>query len=80
MELTILMPCLNEENTIVACIEQAAAFLHTYGIEGEILVSDNGSEDTSVRLAGEAGATFDESIQWYGPYKMTSMFGRIMLE
>lgn len=56
MELTILMPCLNEENTIVACIEQAATFLHTYGIDGEILVADNGSVDASVRIAGEAGA------------------------
>ena len=56
MELTILMPCLNEEKTVVACIEQATTFLRTYGIAGEILVADNGSEDASIRLAKKAGA------------------------
>lgn len=56
MDLTIVMPCLNEEKTVATCIEQAAAFLRTYDMNGEILVVDNGSEDASVRLAKEAGA------------------------
>ena len=56
MELTVLMPCLNEENTVAVCVTQALDFLHAHGIDGEILVSDNGSSDASVRLAEEAGA------------------------
>jgi len=56
MELTILMPCLNEEKTIASCVKQAEVFLHTYGIAGEILVADNGSEDASIQLAKKAGA------------------------
>ena len=40
MELTILMPCLNEENTIEGCVRQAVSFLHDYHIDGEVLVID----------------------------------------
>lgn len=56
MELTILMPCLNEENTISACVRQAEIFLCRAGISGEILVVDNGSTDNSARQAQTAGA------------------------
>ena len=56
MELTILMPCLNEEKTIAYCIDEALAFLKKYGLSGEILIADNGSSDKSVMLAGEKGA------------------------
>lgn len=56
MELTILMPCLNEERTVAVCVRQAAAFLVHSGMDGEVLVVDNGSTDASVRLATEAGA------------------------
>ena len=56
MELTILMPCLNEENTISACVRQAEIFLYQAGISGEILVVDNGSTDNSARQAQMAGA------------------------
>lgn len=56
IELTILIPCLNEENTVVGCIRQATTFLHCHGIEGEVLVADNGSCDKTVRLAKGAGA------------------------
>lgn len=41
MELTILIPCLNEEKTIGICIEKAMQFLNTNSIAGEILVADN---------------------------------------
>ena len=44
MELTILMPCLNEEKTIELCICKALAFLKKYHIDGEILIVDNGSQ------------------------------------
>lgn len=55
-ELTILMPCLNEEKTIEACIFKAFSFLRENHISGEVLVADNGSEDDSVEKAKRAGA------------------------
>lgn len=55
-ELTILMPCLNEEQTVVQCISQAQQFLKKSGVIGEILIADNGSTDNSAALAKEAGA------------------------
>ena len=56
IEVTILLPCLNEENTVAACVKQAAIFLKSNKIEGEILVCDNKSEDDSVTKARESGA------------------------
>jgi glycosyltransferase involved in cell wall biosynthesis len=56
MELTILMPCLNEALTVETCIKKARAYLDKRGIDGEILVADNGSSDGSQNLAQTAGA------------------------
>ena len=56
MELTILMPCLNEAETIATCINKARGFLNRTRIEGEVVVADNGSTDGSVDLAVAAGA------------------------
>jgi glycosyltransferase involved in cell wall biosynthesis len=56
LELTILMPCLNEAETIAACIGKAMAFLHANGIAGEVLVADNGSTDGSRDIAQSLGA------------------------
>jgi glycosyltransferase involved in cell wall biosynthesis len=56
MELTILMPCLNEERTLASCIARAQGFLDRSGIAGEVLVSDNGSTDRSREVASAAGA------------------------
>lgn len=56
MELTILMPCLNEENTIAACTAEATKLLEDNQIEGEVLVVDNGSTDASAERAEAAGA------------------------
>lgn len=55
-KITILMPCLNEEKTLRACIEKAKSFLDASGRPGEILIADNGSSDDSVRIAGSCGA------------------------
>jgi hypothetical protein len=56
LELTVLMPCLNEAETVATCVHKAHAFLERTGIAGEVLVADNGSSDRSVELARQAGA------------------------
>jgi hypothetical protein len=56
VELTVLMPCLNEAETVAACVRKADGFLREHGIDGEVVVADNGSTDGSQRLAEEAGA------------------------
>lgn len=55
-ELTILMPCLNEAETLAACIDQARGFLTRERISGEILIADNGSTDGSTGIAETHGA------------------------
>jgi len=56
VELTILMPCLNEAETIAQCIEKAKAGIARAGVPGEILVADNGSTDGSQAIAAKLGA------------------------
>ncbi|MGO4706734.1 glycosyltransferase family 2 protein [Microvirga sp. 2MCAF38] len=56
VELTILMPCLNEAETIAQCIRKANDFLSRHKIAGEVLIADNGSTDGSQLLASELGA------------------------
>ena len=55
-ELTVLMPCLNEAKTVHSCIRAARRFMEEAGVQGEVLVADNGSNDGSVQIAQEAGA------------------------
>jgi glycosyltransferase involved in cell wall biosynthesis len=55
-ELTILMPCLNEAETLARCIDKARSFLRHAGVDGEILVADNGSSDGSQAIARTHGA------------------------
>lgn len=56
LELTILMPCLNEAETLATCIRKAREFLASARIEGEVLVADNGSTDGSREIAVREGA------------------------
>jgi glycosyltransferase involved in cell wall biosynthesis len=56
VELTILMPCLNEAETLEVCIAKALGFLERSGIDGEVVIADNGSTDGSQELAERAGA------------------------
>lgn len=56
LELTLLMPCLNEAETVATCVRKAREFIQRTGIEGEVVVADNGSADGSIELAREAGA------------------------
>lgn len=55
-ELTILMPCLNEAETLASCIRKARTFLCKNQISGEILIADNGSTDKSPDIAQHEGA------------------------
>ena len=55
MELTILMPCLNEAETLAVCIRKAKKFLLENNIDGEVLISDNGSTDGSINIAKAEG-------------------------
>lgn len=56
LELTILMPCLNEAETLGTCIIKAQNFLQCHQVAGEVLVADNGSTDTSRQIARQCGA------------------------
>ena len=55
-ELTILMPCLNEAETLAICIRKAKKFLAESGVNGEFVVADNGSTDGSQQIAEQEGA------------------------
>jgi Glycosyl transferase family 2 len=56
IEITIVMPCLNEAQTVATCVAKAVAALERLGVEGEVIVADNGSSDGSQELARGAGA------------------------
>jgi glycosyltransferase involved in cell wall biosynthesis len=55
-EVSVVMPCLNEEITVGTCIRKAKETLEKLGIHGEIVISDNGSTDRSVEIAESLGA------------------------
>lgn len=48
--LSVVMPCLNEAKTLGVCIEKAKKSIEAMGIEGEIIVADNGSSDNSINI------------------------------
>jgi Glycosyl transferase family 2 len=56
VELTVVMPCLNEAETVATCVRKAVKFIADSGISGEVVVADNGSTDGSQQLAEDAGA------------------------
>ena len=56
IEVSVIIPCLNEEKTLCACIEIAKSAMHKAGISGEVIISDNGSTDQSVECAIKNGA------------------------
>jgi hypothetical protein len=74
VELTILMPCLNEAETIAICVQKATSFLLLHEVDGEVLVADNGSTDGSPALATAAGArVIDVPEQGYGSALMAGI-------
>ena len=67
LELTILMPCLNEAETLATCIAKAQSFLRRTGVAGEVLIADNGSTDGSQDIARRGGArVVDVPVRGYG--------------
>lgn len=56
LDLSIVMPCLNEQETVGLCVRKAIATLREAGISGEVIVADNGSTDASVEIAEREGA------------------------
>ena len=66
-ELTIVMPCLNEAETLEICIRKAQSFLEKNAINGEVLIGDNGSTDGSQEIARRNGArVVDVPVRGYG--------------
>jgi glycosyltransferase involved in cell wall biosynthesis len=56
VELSVVMPCLNEAETVETCVRKALGFFDEHGVDGEVVIADNGSTDGSQQLAREAGA------------------------
>jgi glycosyltransferase involved in cell wall biosynthesis len=56
LEVTVVMPCLNEADTLATCIRKALAAMRNAGIAGEVVVADNGSTDGSLAIAIAEGA------------------------
>jgi glycosyltransferase involved in cell wall biosynthesis len=67
VELSIVMPCLNEAETLAACIKMAQSYLRRSGVSGEIVIGDNGSTDGSQQIAAQLGArVIPVPIRGYG--------------
>ncbi len=67
VELSVVMPCLNEADTVGLCVEKAFRAIRAAGIRGEVVVADNGSSDDSKEIAQSFGArTIDVTERGYG--------------
>lgn len=67
IEVSVVMPCLNEEETLGICIEKAQNTMQSLNIQGEVVVADNGSTDASVEIAERLGAlVVHQSTRGYG--------------
>lgn len=66
-ELSVVMPCLNEADTVGICVEKAVRAMRDHGVNGEVVLADNGSSDNSKEIAVSMGArTVDVAEPGYG--------------
>lgn len=66
-ELSVVMPCLNEADTVGICVEKAVRTMRDHGVNGEVVLADNGSSDHSKQIAVSMGArTIDVTEPGYG--------------
>src|SRR5215472_18272594 len=56
MEVSVVIPCLNEANSLAYCVDKATNAFRASGLSGEVIVADNGSTDGSIQIAEEHGA------------------------
>ena len=67
LQVSLVMPCLNEEETLGICIEKAQTTLDVLGIVGEVVIADNGSTDNSVAIAEDLEArVVHQQMRGYG--------------
>ncbi|MBF0105391.1 MAG: glycosyltransferase family 2 protein [Deltaproteobacteria bacterium] len=67
MEFSIVIPCLNEAETLARCIEKARVFINSHHCEAEIIIADNGSTDGSIQIAQKSGArVVPVAVKGYG--------------
>ncbi len=67
-ELTVLMPCLDEAETIGVCVKKAMGYIESRKIDGEVLIADNGSTDGSQAIAERLGTR----ASWWSPRRVTA--------
>lgn len=76
VELSIVMPCLNEAETLETCIRKALSALDAHGINGEVVIADNGSTDGSQEIATRLGArVVNVTARGYGSALMGGITG-----
>lgn len=67
LDLSVVMPCLNEQDSVGGCVRKAWEGIRATGLRGEVIVADNGSSDRSVAIAVAAGArVVHQSARGYG--------------
>src|SRR5271167_3146445 len=67
LEISVVMPCLNEAKTVGGCVDKALLALRALGVRGEVVIADNGSNDGSQQIARDhGGRVVDVARRGYG--------------
>ncbi len=74
--ISIIMPCLNEAETLAVCVQKARAAIASTGLPGEVVIADNGSTDGSQDIARSEGArVLDVPVRGYGAALLAGIEG-----